>query len=75
MPKPLIILFVSLFSTSATKQRIESRKHSVSLWGSGHNLDAVALPCENELARKARPEIASFDGYVASLENWMEVIA
>ena len=51
MPKPLIILFVSLFLTCATKQRIESRKHSVCLWGSGHNLDAVALPCENELAR------------------------
>ena len=51
MPKPLIILFVSLFLTSATKQRIKARKHSVGLWGSEHNLDAVALPCENELAR------------------------
>ncbi len=69
MPKLLIILFVSLFSTSATKQRIKSRKHSVCLWGSGHNLDAVALPCENELAHKARPEIASVERHIASWET------
>ena len=34
-----------------------------------HNLDAVALPCENELARKARPEIASVERHIASWET------
>lgn len=36
--------------------------------------DPVAIPYENELVRKARDEIESVGGRIASLENYREVL-